>query len=154
MEPIIFPVTSKVIIHLFNCPGEPVRGQIYSVYYDAFMDFCGVSQLLGAMEALFDSLGMPQAARESRGLRSLKRIKKRDEDQKIPRYARRQVFSGEKRASFTVHVVYRQYHTWQGTITWMEENLSSYFKSVFEMLKLMDDVINDSASIEYIWNVQ
>lgn len=151
MNPIIFPVTSKVIIHLFNRPGGPVCGQIYSVYYDAFMDFCGIFQLLGAMESLFDSLSMPQAAHENRSLCPLRRIKRRDENQK--RYAKRQTLMGEERITFMVHVVYRQYNTWQGTITWVEGNITNRFKSVLEMLKLMDDVVNDSAPIEYIWNV-
>ena len=60
---------------------------------------------------------------------------------------------GEERITFMVHVVYRQYNTWQGTITWVEGNITNRFKSVLEMLKLMDDVVNDSAPIQYIWNV-
>ena len=154
VEPILFPVTSRVIIHLFNRPGEQVYGQVYSVYYDNFMEFCGILQLLRAMESLFDSLDMPQAAYENRELSPLRHVKKKDEDQKIERHAKRKIVMGEERASFMVHVVYRQYNTWQGTITWIEENITSRFKSVLEMLKLMDDVVNSSVSIEYIWNAK
>ena len=77
VEPILFPVTSRVIIHLFNRPGEQVYGQVYSVYYDNFMEFCGILQLLRAMESLFDSLDMPQAAYENRELSPLRHVKKR-----------------------------------------------------------------------------
>ncbi|PWL47491.1 MAG: hypothetical protein DBY45_00385 [Clostridiales bacterium] len=55
-------------------------------------------------------------------------------------------------ATFLVHVIYRQYNTWQGRITWMQDKTSRNFKSVFEMLKLMDDAMNGSSQIQYIWN--
>ena len=152
MEPISCPVTSKVIIYLFNSPGEPVRGQIYSVYYDAFMDFCGVAQLLRAMESLFDTLDMPQASCEKQTFRPLKRVKKKDEDEKMERFAETQKRTETEQASFLVHVVYRQYNTWQGTITWIQDKTSRNFKSVLEMLKLMDDAINGSSQLQYIWN--
>ena len=60
----------------------------------------------------------------------------------------------EARASFVIDVVYRQNNTWQGTLTWVGSNTSCYFKSVFELLKLIDEVVNSSDPIEYVWNAE
>ncbi|MBC8560442.1 hypothetical protein [Fumia xinanensis] len=152
MEPISFPITSKVIIYLSNSPREPVCGQIYSVYYNAFMDFCGVAQLLRAMESLYDTLDMPQASCENQAFHPLKRAKKNGDDRMIESRAGHRKSVEADQATFLVHVIYRQYNTWQGRITWMQDKTSRNFKSVFEMLKLMDDAMNGSSQIQYIWN--
>ena len=51
-------------------------------------------------------------------------------------------------ASFVVHVKYRQNATWQGSITWTDKNVTRNFRSAFEMLKLMDDAVQESDAQE------
>lgn len=145
------PVTSKVIVYFLNHPGEAVYGRVYSVYFDAFLEFQGVFQLLQAMEALFDTLEMPQAS-YTKPIASFKQRKKKIEGSHIEQYAKREKLPPSEQPTFTVHVVYRQYNTWQGTITWMKENTSCNFKSVLEMLKLMDNALNGPHPIQYLWN--
>jgi len=43
--------------------------------------------------------------------------------------------------TFIVEVKYCQHATWQGTITWVENNKKENFRSALEMLKLMDTAI-------------
>lgn len=153
MEERPFPITNKVIVYFFNAPGEPIYGKIYSIYYDTFMEFCGVLQLLWAMESLFDTLSMPQAAYTNQHY-PVKKPRKKDGKEKIERYAEKEGLAKEARASFVIDVVYRQNNTWQGTLTWVGSNTSCYFKSVFELLKLIDEVVNSSDPIEYVWNAE
>ncbi|HIQ97443.1 MAG TPA: hypothetical protein IAB26_12895 [Candidatus Limivivens merdigallinarum] len=44
---------------------------------------------------------------------------------------------GEK-ATFLIHVKYRQSATWQGEIAWVERGVKQSFRSALELLKLMD----------------
>ena len=44
-------------------------------------------------------------------------------------------------ATFLVHVVDCQNATWQGTITWLEEKESKHFRSLLELIKLIDTAI-------------
>ena len=151
MDPMSVPITNKIMVYFLNRQEEPTYGRVYSVYFDAFIEFQGIFQLLQAMEALFDTLEMPQAS-YAKQAPSLKQRKTKNEGPKIERYAKREKLPQSEQATFTIHVVYRQYNTWQGTITWMKDNISCNFKSVLEMLKLMDDALNDANAVHYIWD--
>lgn len=45
-------------------------------------------------------------------------------------------------ASFVIRVQYRHNSTWQGTVQWMEGMQLLHFKSVFELMKLMDEALD------------
>jgi hypothetical protein len=45
---------------------------------------------------------------------------------------------------FLIVVEDRQNATWQGTITLPEQNRTVYFRSVLELIKLMDETISDN----------
>ena len=47
---------------------------------------------------------------------------------------------GEK-ATFVVHVMYRQNATWQGSVTWAEKNQTANFRSALELIRLMDSAV-------------
>lgn len=44
-------------------------------------------------------------------------------------------------STFIIKVMREQNDTWQGSITWAEENRTEYFRSVLEMVSLMNDAI-------------
>lgn len=52
-----------------------------------------------------------------------------------------------EKETFVVQVQFRQNATWQGTITWTDEKKTRHFRSALEMLKLMDDAIQNSENI-------
>ncbi|PNV60795.1 hypothetical protein C0033_17575 [Clostridium sp. chh4-2] len=49
--------------------------------------------------------------------------------------------SGDK-ATFVVHVQYRQNATWQGNVMWAENQQSASFRSALELLKLIDSALD------------
>lgn len=53
-----------------------------------------------------------------------------------------------EQATFVVHVQLRQNATWQGTIQWLEEEKTQKFRSVLEMLKLMDQALQKEQPID------
>lgn len=44
--------------------------------------------------------------------------------------------------SFVVSIRSQENHTWQGTVTWVEEQKQENFRSVLELLRLMDSAIS------------
>ena len=48
--------------------------------------------------------------------------------------------------TFIVRVQHRQNSSWQGRITWMEEDKTIQFRSVWEMIKLIESAV-DQVSI-------
>ena len=50
-----------------------------------------------------------------------------------------------KEATFVVKVLFRQNASWQGTVTWVEGQMEQSFRSVLELLFLMDSAIQAQA---------
>lgn len=53
-----------------------------------------------------------------------------------------------EKASFLVHVQFRQHATWQGSITWVEKGVTQHFRSALEMLRLMNEALEDPSEEE------
>ena len=49
-----------------------------------------------------------------------------------------------KKATFMVQVQFQQNATWQGTVCWAEERKAVRFRSALELIKLMDDALQDT----------
>lgn len=57
--------------------------------------------------------------------------------------------SEQNTGTFIVKILERQNATWQGKITWVEEQKEQYFRSALELLKLIDGALdNNSVEIE------
>ena len=44
-------------------------------------------------------------------------------------------------ATFVVRILFRQNASWQGSVTWLEGNQEEYFRSVLELIYLMDTAL-------------
>ena len=44
--------------------------------------------------------------------------------------------------TFIIRVQHRQNSSWQGRITWMEKNKTLYFRSIWEMIKLVASALD------------
>nr|WP_297705166.1 hypothetical protein [uncultured Butyrivibrio sp.] len=51
---------------------------------------------------------------------------------------------GSKRSTFIVKVDHCQNSSWQGRITWAEENKQVSFRSTLELLKLMNEAVEQT----------
>jgi len=52
---------------------------------------------------------------------------------------------GSTKCTFEIEVKFMQNATWQGQIHWAEKNQKQNFRSVLEMIKLMDEAIEEEA---------
>lgn len=48
------------------------------------------------------------------------------------------------KATFAIRLLFRQNASWQGMIRWVEGNQEEYFRSVLEMIMLMDDALGQN----------
>ncbi|HIQ74633.1 MAG TPA: hypothetical protein IAA51_09480 [Candidatus Cottocaccamicrobium excrementipullorum] len=48
-----------------------------------------------------------------------------------------------KKESFIVRVVSQENSTWQGQITWLNDHRTSSFRSLLELIKLMDEALEE-----------
>ena len=64
--------------------------------------------------------------------------------QKEQEETEKKIGAGEEKASFLVHVQFRQNATWQGTITWVNKGETQHFRSVLEMIRLMTEAVESA----------
>ncbi len=52
---------------------------------------------------------------------------------------------GKKRGTFVVKVEYCQNESWQGQVVWADENKTQRFRSMLELIKIMDGAMVQGA---------
>lgn len=109
-----------------------LSGRLYHPKYENGDTFSGVIQLLLKIDRILDDNKFPQAFTQYRSFAS------RSEVEYNP-------IVGEQQkgaiATFTIRVLFRQNTTWQGTIHWAEGSQNQEYRSVLEMLFLMDSAL-------------
>lgn len=60
------------------------------------------------------------------------------------------VMSGKRKnkGTFIVKILNRQSSTWQGSVTWVEEQQTQNFRSALELIKMIDGALEEDAEIE------
>ena len=53
-------------------------------------------------------------------------------------------------ATFELQILFRQHTSWQGVVVWKEQRLEQSFRSVLELILLMDSALRDMAGKEAI----
>lgn len=94
--------------------------------------FRSLSQLLIAMENHWNSTRFPQAFETMRVFGEPAAPEEPESGGRIGR---------GKLATFTVRVLFRQNASWQGSVTWLEGGRDESFRSVLELIFLMDSAL-------------
>ena len=113
--------------------GVPV-GRFYNPYSPNGEKFRGIVRFLERMEDTLDRMNYPQAFTTARAFSRP--------------YSNMAAPSGEKLregklATFAVRILFRQNASWQGSVTWLENDRSQSFRSVLELVLLMDSALQE-----------
>ena len=113
--------------------GVPV-GRIYGPTTEA-VAFQSLSQFLIKMEKILDESKMPQSFTTPRAFASTDYL---STAATVPDFQRGQL------ATFTLQVLFRQHTSWQGVVTWMEKRMEQSYRSVMELILLMDSALRQA----------
>lgn len=133
---------------------EIQRGKLYHLYTGEPVPFSSLLQAMKRMDALYDELRLPQASTELRSFL----VDRREKKSMVRRIVREPEFRKEAftemerlgkmlehrgaKATFFIRVVYRQYSSWQGEIIWVDRQKKEYFRSVLELIRLLDSALD------------
>ena len=125
-----------------------IRGLLHSRYLETPYEFLSFVRMIDKMEEIFDEKKFPSAYLTPRTFSGAKRRVKRTEagGSGIMKQAIQTASDEGARSSkctFEITVRFRQNATWQGHILWTEKNQRQNFRSVLEMLKLMDEALTE-----------
>lgn len=109
-------------------------GRFYNPYNENGQSFKSLTKFLINMEDMLDAMKHPQtfSARRSFADSPLSGVAAMPEDKE-------QV---GKLGTFLVRVLFRRDADWQGTVTWLEGSRDEGFRSVLELIFLMDGALN------------
>lgn len=119
-----------------------MRGRIYSALHEEPYTFNSVITLIKCVNGIFDEGDYPQATMKCRG------FGKKDKDSETVVEEKEFIDPSKlnvartnmrgKKATFRVKVMFRQNASWQGTVCWVEKNREESFRSVLELMMLID----------------
>ena len=97
--------------------------------------FRSLAELVFSMESLFDDIGSPQRTMKPRG------------EIRIPERRAATEKKSRALATFTVEVMFRQNASWQGKLTWNEKREETSFRSLLELMTIMDAALLPQTAI-------
>jgi hypothetical protein len=139
-------MTVKMRAEIVTNESGLMRGELHSQYLEYPYVFFDLIRMIERMEEVFNSKGFPQAFLKPRTFNEAGRMDRKNKQLKndamkdIMDVNNTEVPDGSK-CTFEIAVRFRQNATWQGQITWAEKNLKQNFRSVLEMLRLMDEAL-------------
>lgn len=117
-------------------------GRLYHVFSERPFYFQDTGRLFKTMDTILDYLDFPQASMTSR--RFIDREDKTVRGKKTVMEVKNKKAKEQRgnKATFIVHVRYRQHASWQGEVTWVESRQSVGFRSALELMKLIDSALD------------
>ena len=143
-------IRNGVVLCIDRYTGYDLEGEFYHGYSTEPVRFSNAGELLVRLENLFDLLNFPYAATNIRDFDSANKTNapktaERPYNLNWKKEERVRVMSDKDilskhgdEGTFIVRVQQRQNSSWQGRITWVDEDKTVYFRSVWEMMKLID----------------
>lgn len=123
---------------------KDIKGVIWTPYEEEAISFTNFYEMVLIMDKLYDNWDFPQRTTSYRTFGKKNRL----DDYHNPNSIRKREpirdvksFKGEI-ATFLIQVKFRQYTSWQGQVLWNEGKKKIHFRSVLELLKLIDSVIS------------
>ena len=117
-------------------------GRLFHGYRADELLFEGADRMISHMEELYNALNFPRTGTNERSFNPVKKTEEhyteRDRIMKDETLLSKHGDLG----TFIVRVQHRQNSSWQGRITWMEQDKTVSFRSVWEMVKLIESAVD------------
>lgn len=129
---------NEVIARVMSYQNRCVKGILSGPRLEEPTAFFSLSHLLMIMEELMDRENDPQRGEEPRafGKKEMQQLAAGD-------------LAGEPPlATFQIRVLFRQNASWQGSLIWTDRELDAQFRSVLELIRLIDSALVSSIDAE------
>lgn len=128
------PESRKTILCIDSYRDGILQGRFYGPDGEE-QSFCSLSCFLVMMEEMLELMGEPQSDTSRRSFTSLL--------QQPPAGASGGGVRRGLRATFELKILFRQHTSWQGVVLWMEQHRERSFRSVLELILLLDSALRE-----------
>ena len=123
---------NAVIVRITSYDHMRPQGTLTGAGLERPVSFHSLAQLLMTMEGLMDQNNRPQRGEEHRAFAQPRPLESA-EAAETERAAL---------ATFQTQVLFRQNASWQGNLLWAEKQMDARFRSVLELVRLMDSALS------------
>lgn len=151
----IFYSSNIVNLCIDSWKREGPCGRLYHQYTADAIPFLSLYEALESMNQLYDVLRYPETFTAFRSFASSQKPERHKTTEtgriaELPERKKTRIDSREREslaqvmrnrgqsATFLIHVRYRQHFSWQGEIIWVDGQQRKYFRSVWELIRLID----------------
>ncbi len=126
-----------------NDKGSP-QGRLYHAFNRKGIPFCGYEQVIRTAEELFNALGFPHRDTSVRDIHGRTYdVKKKEGMTRVMEDEELLEKHGDM-GTFVIRVSHRQHSSWQGRVTYLDEDKTVYFRSVLELIKIIDGTLDEA----------
>ena len=125
-----------VMIYVDQCRDGILSGRYRLASEPEVKSFHGLSRLLLDIDAVLDRENFPQSFAELRRFR-------KPSGAAVPSPGQPDQSRGAI-ATFSLRILFRQNASWQGSVKWIEGEQEEYFRSVLELMVLIDNAVGYS----------
>ena len=130
-----------IVVCLDGGAENHLSGRFYHPYSMEPVTFSNADRLIFEMEKFYDSINFPYPATNIRSFSEKTQPYRRREKRKKVMKDHELLSKHGDMGSFIIRVQQRQNSSMQGRLTWVEKNKTVYFRSVWEMVRLIDSAI-------------
>ena len=138
-----------VVLCIDSVEGKCLRGELWHSYSRDAVPFLNAQQMVLEMEKLYDLLNFPHPGTNERSFGPAKEAVRRGNQEREKTMKDEELLQKHgDLGTFIVRVQHRQNSSWQGRITWMEKDKTINFRSVWEMVKLIESAVDTVSASE------
>ncbi len=112
---------------------QKLCGRFYNPYFPEGKTFRNLIQFIKELDQTLNQMNFPQSFTAIRNFSPMPDLSTGPPEVDI--------LAGNK-ATFALRILFRQNASWQGSITWLEGKREQSFRSVLELIFLMDSAVN------------
>lgn len=124
-----------------------IKGKLFHLYAKQKIEIYGYNDFFAKAEKFFKKLGRPKAGQSDKDFDNHV-IRDVPEKEMIEVNSEEDILNEHgDLGTFIIRVQHRQHSSWQGRVTWVDEDKTVYFRSELELAKLIDGAL-DSGTFE------
>lgn len=137
-------ISNSIVLAVDDKDIRGIQGRVYHAYSEEAIPVACFEEVIRIAENLFNDLGYPQMTTNDREFdgRSYS-YRKKEEMVKVMDDKTLLEQQGDL-GTFIIRVQHRQHSSWQGKVTWIEENETVNFRSALELMKMIDHVLEEN----------
>ncbi len=112
-----------------------LQGRIFSPYMEKQNEFYGLMELILKLERIMEQMQLPA---EGSVTRKFEFWPETEQAAGLPEPQRQ----AGKKGTFLIRILFRQNSSWQGSILWMEGKTEQSFRSLLELVLLLDHALS------------